>query len=87
VVQNVGDIPPSQGSQISGAPGATLNGLIYFPKSSMTFHGNPSVTGPKCLILVIKWLNVDADSILDSSGCTNIGLTNLPTLHNPTLAE
>jgi hypothetical protein len=87
MVQNVGDTPPSQGSQISGAPGATLNGLIYFPKSSMTFHGNPSATGPKCLILVINWLNVDADSILDSSGCTNIGLTNLPTLHNPTLAE
>jgi hypothetical protein len=87
MVQDVGDLPPSQGSQISGGPGATLNGLVYFPKSSMTFHGNPSATGPKCLILVINWLNVDADSTLDSSGCANIGLTNLPTLHNATLAE
>ena len=87
IVQDVGDTSPSQGSQISGGPGATLNGLVYFPKSSMTFHGNPSATGPKCLVLVINWLNVDADSTLDSSGCANIGLTNLPTLHNATLAE
>jgi Flp pilus assembly protein TadG len=87
MVQNAGDISPDHGSQISGGPGATLNGLVYFPKSSMTFHGNPSATGPKCLILVINWLNVDADSILDSSGCANIGLTNLPTLHDATLAQ
>ncbi len=64
MVQDVDDVPPSPGSQISGGPGATLNGLIYFPKSSMTFHGNPSATGPKCLILVINWLNVEAE--LDS---------------------
>jgi Flp pilus assembly protein TadG len=87
IVQDVGEISPSRGSQISGGPGATLNGLVYFPKSPMTFHGNPSVTGPKCLLLVVKWLNVDADSTLDSSGCANIGLANLPTLHNPILAE
>ena len=87
IVQDVDDILPSQGSQISAGSGATLNGLVYFPKSTMTFHGNPSTTGPRCLILVIYWLNVDADTILDSSGCANIGLTNLPTLHNATLAE
>jgi len=87
MVQDVGDLPLSQGSQISGAPGSTVNGLIYFPKSSMTFHGNPGAAGPKCLILVINWLSADADSTLDSSGCANIGLTNLPTLYHPTLAE
>ena len=87
IVQDVDDILPSQGSQISAGSGATLNGLVYFPKSTMTFHGNPSTTGPRCLILVIYWLNVDADTILNSSGCANIGLTNLPTLHNATLAE
>ena len=87
MVQDVGDVPPNEGSQISEGPGATLNGLIYFPKSLMTFHGNPSATGPKCLILVINWLNVDADTTLDSSGCSNIGLSNLPRLHNATLAE
>jgi hypothetical protein len=87
MVQDVDDLPPSQGSQISGGPGATLNGLVYFPKSSITFHGNPSAAGPKCLILVVNWLIVDGDSILDSSGCANIGLTNLPTAHNATLAE
>jgi hypothetical protein len=86
LAQDLGGMEPSRGSKITGGPAATINGLIYFPKSSVTFHGNPSMTGPKCLILVVNWLNIDADSTLDSAGCRIIGLTTLPTIATVTLA-
>jgi Flp pilus assembly protein TadG len=77
----------SDHSNITGTPGTMLNGLLYFPKSSMTFHANPSITGPKCLLLVVDWVNVDQDSFLDSSGCTSAGLVILPTIETANLAE
>ena len=74
-------------SSIGGAPSATLNGLIYFPKTSMAFHGQPSTSDPKCLLLVVGTLNVDATSSLDAGGCTKAGLTNLPVIYKIALAE
>ena len=77
----------SSGSSITGGSGATLNGLVYFPNSSLTFHGNPSATGPICLLLVVNTLNVDANSSLDTAGCASAGLSNLPTVSTVALAE
>jgi Putative Flp pilus-assembly TadE/G-like len=82
-----GTISPSSPSSVTGAPGATLNGLVYFPNSSLTFHGNPSVTGPKCLVLVVDTLTVDQASSLETRGCAGAGLTNLPTVSTAALAE
>jgi Flp pilus assembly protein TadG len=87
LLQDAGDTAPNHNSIITGGPGAELNGLIYFPKSSMTFNANPSATGPKCLILVVNSLNINGNSDLASSGCTAIGLTVLPTIATVTLAE
>jgi len=92
MVQDANGLPPgttyrSTHSRITGGFGATLNGLVYFPNSSMIFHGNPSATGPKCLLLVVNWLNVDANSSLDSSGCAGAGLATLPTVSTVALAE
>jgi hypothetical protein len=81
------DGSPSRGSSVTGMPGATLNGLVYFPNSSLTFHGNPSAAGPKCLLLVVGSLNVDASSSLDIGGCASAGLPNLPTIYTVALAE
>jgi hypothetical protein len=53
----------------------------------MTFHGNPSTTGPKCLLLVVSSLNVDANSSLDIGGCENTGLVNVPKIYTVALAE
>ena len=69
------------------APGATLNGLVYFPNSSITFQGNPSATGPKCLLLVVRTLAVNGTSSLETSGCAGAGLTQLPTVYTVALAE
>jgi Flp pilus assembly protein TadG len=74
-------------STVGGRSGATLNGLVYFPNSSLTFHGNPSATGPKCLILVVSALIVDQTTSLEIGGCASAGLTNLPTVSTVALAE
>jgi hypothetical protein len=92
MVQDSNGLPPSttytsSRSNVTGGAGATLNGLVYFPKSAMTFHGNPSATGSKCLILVVNWLNVDGNSSLDFAGCASMGLPNLPTVSTVALAE
>jgi hypothetical protein len=92
MAQDANGLPPgttylSSNSSITGAAGATLNGLVYFPNSSLTFHANPSASGPKCLLLVINWLNIDQNSSLDSTGCAMAGLANLPAVSTVALAE
>jgi Flp pilus assembly protein TadG len=92
MVQDANGLPagttyPSSHSSVTGAPGATLNGLVYFPNSSLTFHGNPSATGPKCLVLVVNTLMVDQTSSLETRGCAGAGLTDLPTVSTVALAE
>ncbi len=78
----------SSSSTIAGAPGgAVLNGLVYFPNSSITFLGNPSATGPRCLLLVVKTLTVSGTSSLDTGGCASAGLADLPSVYTVALAE
>jgi hypothetical protein len=92
IIQDSNGLPPgstytSSQSTIGGTPGATLNGLVYFPNSSMTFHGAPSATGPQCLLLVVKTLDIDAASQLDAGGCAGAGLGHLPAIDTVAVAE
>jgi hypothetical protein len=88
MVQDANGLPYTRSyNTITGESGSTLNGLVYFPKTSITFHGNPSTTGPKCLLLVVSSLNVDASSSLGIRGCASAGLSNLPTVYTVALAE
>lgn len=93
LVQDANGLPAgttytSSRSTITGAPsGATLNGLVYFPRSSLTFAGIPSATGPRCLLLVINTLTVNGPSSLEDEGCATTGLINLPMIHTVALAE
>ena len=92
LIQDANGLPPgttytTSDNNITGAPGATLNGLVYLPSSSLTFDGKPSATGPICLLLVVGRLNIDANSSLESSGCENAGLTDLPIVRTVALAE
>ena len=94
LIQDSNGLPAGWGytsttSRIDGTAGTTLNGLVYFPKASVTsFHGNPSAAaGPRCLLLVVNTLNVNATSSLDSAGCASAGLANLPTVSTVALAE
>ena len=52
----------SRDSVVRGSPGAVLNGLVYFPNSSLTFTGAPSAAGPKCLLLVVNTVIIDGAS-------------------------
>jgi len=92
IIQDSNSLPPgttytSSQSTIGGTPGATLNGLVYFPNSSMTFHGAPTATGPQCLLLVVGTLNIDAASRLEAGGCASAGLGNLPAIDTVAVAE
>jgi Flp pilus assembly protein TadG len=92
IVQDSNQLPrgttyTSSHSTIGGNPGASLNGLVYSPNSSLTFHGTPSSVGPKCLLLVSGSVNIDLTTILDSTGCAAAGLTNLPMVSKIALAE
>jgi hypothetical protein len=77
----------SNRSIIGGRPGGSLNGLVYFPNSSLTFHSDPSSTGPKCLVLVGGAVKFDASSSLDTAGCVAAGLTHMPAISKVALAE
>jgi hypothetical protein len=92
IIQDSNALPPgttytSSHSTIRGAPGAALNGLVYFPNSSLTFHGEPSATGPQCLLLVVNTLDIDAASRLEAGGCARAGLGNLPVIGTVAVAE
>jgi len=92
IIQDSNGLPPSttytsSQSTIGGTPGAILNGLVYFPNSLMTFHGAPSATGPQCLLLVVKTLDIDAASRLEAGGCSGAGLDNLPVIDTVAVAE
>jgi Flp pilus assembly protein TadG len=92
IIQDSNGLPPgttytSSQSTIGGAPGAILNGLVYFPNSSLTFHGEPSATGPQCLLLVVNTLDIDAASRLEAGGCARAGLGNLPVIGTVAVAE
>jgi Flp pilus assembly protein TadG len=77
----------NRNSSIGGGSGSALNGLLYLPNSSLTFHGNPSVSGPRCLAMVVDRVDVNASSSLDSAGCGSAGVANLPTVLTVALAE
>ncbi|MBV9202176.1 MAG: hypothetical protein JO320_02755 [Alphaproteobacteria bacterium] len=92
VIQDSNDLPygttyTSTHSSIGGSAGSSLNGLIYFPNSSLTFHGSPGSFGPKCLLLVSSTVKIDAPSGLDAAGCVAAGLTTLPVIGKVALAE
>jgi hypothetical protein len=92
LVQDANGLPggttyTSNRSTITGSSGATLNGLVYFPNSSMTFQGTPSLTGPRCLLLVVNAATVEGASRLETEGCTSAGLTRLPEVYTAALAE
>ncbi len=56
----------------------TLGGLVYFPKTAITFQGGPGATGPKCLVLVANTIGWQGNPGFVTSGCASVGLTTLP---------
>src|SRR3984893_52546 len=65
----------------------TLNGLVYFPKTDMTFQGGPAAGSARCLVLVVKTVTLRGTPSFSDSGCTSAGLTTRPTVKTVALAE
>jgi Flp pilus assembly protein TadG len=65
----------------------TLSGLVYFPGSAVNFQGTPAATGPQCLVLVANTVGMQGNPGFATSGCSSIGLNNLPIVKTVYLAE
>ena len=74
-------------STFQGGPGAMLNGLVYFPNTSMDFQGTPSIGSNSCLLLVVQQVEFAGNASLNDTGCTNAGLSTVPTVKTIALAE
>jgi hypothetical protein len=92
LIQDSNALPPmttytSLNSNAQANATETLNGLVYFPNTNMTFQGGPDAGSASCLVLVVKTVTLQGNPTFDDSGCTNAGLTNLPTVKTVALAE
>ena len=67
-----------------GGSGMKLTGLLYFPKTTVAFQGNP---GAACTLLVAHQVLIVGASDFSTSGCPGGGLAKLPTVNTVTLAE
>lgn len=56
----------------------TVGGLLYFPKSTVSFQGGPGATGSQCLVLVADKITFQGNPGLAIAGCVSEGLTTLP---------
>ncbi|MGB9645652.1 MAG: Tad domain-containing protein [Stellaceae bacterium] len=92
LIQDSNNLPPgttytSTTSNAQANATESLNGLVYFPNTAMTFQGTPAAGSATCLVLVVNTLALQGNPQLNDSGCTNAGLTNLPTPKTVALTE
>jgi hypothetical protein len=69
-----------------GNGGSTVSGLIYFPKTSLSFVGNIQTDTSNCLVTVANILNLTGTIGLNDAGCPTAGLTTVPTVLSVFLA-
>ncbi len=65
-------------SAAGNSPTWDITGLVYLPKSNVTFSGavNKSSNGSSCFVLVVNNITINGTgSILAHGGCNNAGLT------------
>ena len=61
-------------STFQGSSGQTLNGLVYFPDSNLTFQGNPTTGNSSCLLTVANTLTLAGNAtVLATTGCPTSG--------------
>src|SRR5215813_3176534 len=63
----------------SWGPGAIVNadGVVYLPRSNVTFHGSGASNNSRCTKLVVNTFTTDGSTNLNfaqSSGCTTLGV-------------
>jgi hypothetical protein len=64
-----------------------LSGLVYFPKTAVTFQGTPTAGGPQCLVLVADTIALQGTPAFATDGCSSEGLNTLPFPKTITLVD
>ena len=65
---------PTGSTTFRGTPGQTLDGLVYFPDTNLTFQGNPATGNSSCLLTVANKLTLAGNSnVLATTGCPTSG--------------
>lgn len=59
-------------SNFQGNTGATFDGIVYFPDTSLNFLGNPTIGSNSCLLLVAYRVEVDGSASFNDAGCPAI---------------
>ena len=62
----------------------TLTGLLYLPKATVDFDGNPNAT---CTVLIANQVTIVGNSSFSTSGCKVAGLSRLPTVYTVAQAD
>lgn len=61
-------------STFQGSPGQTLDGLVYFPNTALTFQGNPTTGNTSCLLTVANTLTLAGNTtVMATTGCPTSG--------------
>lgn len=61
---------PSGSNTFQGTPGQTLDGLVYFPDTALTFQGNPTTGNTSCLLTVANTLSLAGNTtVMATTGC------------------
>jgi len=68
-----------------GNASETLSGLVYFPKSDLTFQGTPNASGPQCLVVVANTISLQGTPGFSTSGCEGPGGLGLSLEHPKTV--
>jgi Flp pilus assembly protein TadG len=85
VQDTVAGVKPTPVTTI-GSPSATLSGLLYFPRTNLSFIGNIQTDTSNCLVAVANSLSLTGNITFDASGCPAAGPTTVPTILSVFLA-
>jgi hypothetical protein len=68
-------------STFQGTTGATFDGLVYFPDTSLNFLGNPTTGSNSCLLLVASKVEIDGSASFNDTGCpSSLGVPKVTTV-------
>jgi hypothetical protein len=88
IIQDPGATPGTSSckkadNSFQGGASMNLTGLLYFPRTTVIYQGNPSST---CTFLIAQQITLNGNSSFSTSGCASAGL-NLPTVKTVALTE
>jgi Flp pilus assembly protein TadG len=77
------------GTPANGNAQESLSGLVYFPASTLSFHGTPTgnVGAANCMVVVANKIQLQGNPMMAVGGCGSLGLNTLPFPKTVTLVD